>query len=51
MLPTNVTQLIGLIRRLCELDSLAFPKCGESESLAQTGGLEDAIRNFIASGF
>ncbi len=28
-----------LIRRLADLDSLAFPKCGESESLVQTGGL------------
>ncbi|KNY12880.1 hypothetical protein AKG11_32410, partial [Shinella sp. SUS2] len=28
----------GLIRRLADFDSLAFPKWGESESLVQTGG-------------
>src|SRR6478752_5925543 len=28
-----------LIRQLADLDSLAFPKRGESESLGQTGGL------------
>ncbi|WP_405048515.1 glycosyltransferase, partial [Rhizobium rhizogenes] len=29
----------NIIRRLADLDSLAFPKRGESESLVQTGGL------------